>query len=442
MDSCVSTAQMRLERGRVDHQPRTIPGPALGDYSVSTLETSLKDSAKHHFCLSCDTKILYEPGADANKPDICTDCFLKLHFSTNVKKEDSGGSNPSPPAPTVDSAGWITLAAPRTWQEVKGRGKEIIRGVREEEDYMLLKEKRTNFQLHYMELEEEYDSQQAKDLEQKHQKHEVDTPAAANLRPESRPETDLTSPSSNLQSTGEDAKRIHKEHEVDSTATTSLRSENHTEIELRSPSPNVQSTDYLNSSLQVPSSRSVSLMFSSRRDSQSSTDISLLDDTDDDSASVVTDYSSQFILEDGESQSEYTYLLLFLREFGFTVARDVVSQVRDLLESSGCFVSHADSSPSSVPSQDQPMNASTSSNAQASSAGKRPCDDDGSAFPNDDDSGGNPNKRRKPSGSSSSSQPLIWKFACPFYKRDPAKHQKWRSCSGPGWKNSHRLKSV
>jgi hypothetical protein len=31
-------------------------------------------------------------------------------------------------------------------------------------------------------------------------------------------------------------------------------------------------------------------------------------------------------------------------------------------------------------------------------------------------------------------------FACPFFKRNPDKHRRYKSCSGPGWKDIHRLK--
>jgi hypothetical protein len=34
------------------------------------------------------------------------------------------------------------------------------------------------------------------------------------------------------------------------------------------------------------------------------------------------------------------------------------------------------------------------------------------------------------------------KFACPFFKRVPKDHQRWRSCAGPGWDTVHRVKYV
>jgi hypothetical protein len=34
------------------------------------------------------------------------------------------------------------------------------------------------------------------------------------------------------------------------------------------------------------------------------------------------------------------------------------------------------------------------------------------------------------------------KFACPYFKRNPKKYQKWTSCPGPGWDEVHRVKYV
>jgi len=32
------------------------------------------------------------------------------------------------------------------------------------------------------------------------------------------------------------------------------------------------------------------------------------------------------------------------------------------------------------------------------------------------------------------------RFACPYFKRNAEKHQRWRSCAGPGWNSVHRVK--
>ena len=70
--------------------------------------------------------------------------------------------------------------------------------------------------------------------------------------------------------------------------------------------------------------------------------------------------------------------------------------------------------------------------------GKRPASDD---LPNDDsedDSGRDP-KRPKPDSPVFSGQR---RFACPFFKRNPARHHEVRSCLGPGFKTIHRLKYI
>jgi hypothetical protein len=44
-----------------------------------------------------------------------------------------------------------------------------------------------------------------------------------------------------------------------------------------------------------------------------------------------------------------------------------------------------------------------------------------------------------PGPSTSPKAPLL---ACPFYKSDPVKYQRWRGCPGPGWDGINRLKYV
>lgn len=57
---------------------------------------------------------------------------------------------------------------------------------------------------------------------------------------------------------------------------------------------------------------------------------------------------------------------------------------------------------------------------------------------NDDD--GEPSKRRKVKDPSDHSLGKNHKFACPFFKRNPEKYKRYRSCPGPGWDTVHRLK--
>jgi len=47
-------------------------------------------------------------------------------------------------------------------------------------------------------------------------------------------------------------------------------------------------------------------------------------------------------------------------------------------------------------------------------------------------------RRKQPPGGCSVKK----KFACPFYKKSPEKHNTWTSCPGPGWDEVHRVKYV
>jgi hypothetical protein len=83
---------------------------------------------------------------------------------------------------------------------------------------------------------------------------------------------------------------------------------------------------------------------------------------------------------------------------------------------------------------------STASSGIGSTSKKRVLNDgtsQGSNEPEDNDKG----KRVKKSLPLPRNSQLNIKFACPFYKRDPEKHQKWRSCKGPGWDEVRRVKS-
>jgi hypothetical protein len=75
---------------------------------------------------------------------------------------------------------------------------------------------------------------------------------------------------------------------------------------------------------------------------------------------------------------------------------------------------------------------------------KRGSDERDSSSPNDDGNG----RRKKPNQESPLRKAVIDKlFACPFYKHDPQKYRMnnltgrtYRSCEGPGWKSTARIK--
>jgi hypothetical protein len=55
----------------------------------------------------------------------------------------------------------------------------------------------------------------------------------------------------------------------------------------------------------------------------------------------------------------------------------------------------------------------------------------------DGDGKGNPQQGGKSTIAPDAKQP---RFACPFYQKDPLRHQQYRSCVGPGWETVHRVK--
>jgi hypothetical protein len=100
--------------------------------------------------------------------------------------------------------------------------------------------------------------------------------------------------------------------------------------------------------------------------------------------------------------------------------------------------SHAGTSGSSSTSTSSGPRRSTKKNASSKSLGKRPSD---GQHP-DEDQGEEFNKKPRRNLEGISSVRSSRKFACPFFKRNPENHQRWRSCAGPGWVNVHRVKSV
>jgi hypothetical protein len=69
---------------------------------------------------------------------------------------------------------------------------------------------------------------------------------------------------------------------------------------------------------------------------------------------------------------------------------------------------------------------------------KRSLSGDGSTPPDDGDDS---NKRRRPDSVSKGKQPISeLRFACPYYKRNPGRHQTFTSCRDPGFTTVARLK--
>jgi hypothetical protein len=66
--------------------------------------------------------------------------------------------------------------------------------------------------------------------------------------------------------------------------------------------------------------------------------------------------------------------------------------------------------------------------------------DDGSdsEMPGDGSGDGGPSKRQMTT--ILATDDMSRKLACPYYKRNPGLHRKYRSCAGPGWSTCHRVK--
>jgi hypothetical protein len=105
------------------------------------------------------------------------------------------------------------------------------------------------------------------------------------------------------------------------------------------------------------------------------------------------------------------------------------------------LVNHA--GPSSSSHQQSTSNRSDmSASAPGSGNGDRKRKASDNNFPTRDDDGDDDGKKRRRLSSSNPNVILETskKFACPYFKRNPRKYQRVRSCPGPGWDTVHRLK--
>jgi hypothetical protein len=162
------------------------------------------------------------------------------------------------------------------------------------------------------------------------------------------------------------------------------------------------------------------------------------DGSDDDGVSDITDYTDQTLTDHAEEQSTQRRLHSFLKMFSLAVASRVTYQIRGLLSEQDDFTSHG--APTASSRSHTSAGNSITTNPSEESTNKRKHDGEEVNRSNGNGSGDDPNKRQKINDKSSLSILPRRKFACPFYKRDPERHCKWRSCSGPGWDTIHRLK--
>ncbi len=66
---------------------------------------------------------------------------------------------------------------------------------------------------------------------------------------------------------------------------------------------------------------------------------------------------------------------------------------------------------------------------------------DGSSYLEEDDSSddhGDPGQETGPTEKGKGVDP--GRYACPYFKYNPAKYMNWSICPGPGWRDVHRVK--
>ena len=169
-------------------------------------------------------------------------------------------------------------------------------------------------------------------------------------------------------------------------------------------------------------------------------------DSDIDDFSEETEYSDEESSDSVSSRSRNTALSVVLREFRRDILMQLFSKFPGNPNSYAFVTSYpAESSHSSTyqrrnSSQSSPSNSNSGqpSDSRGRSKGRRNSDD-----ANGDDENENNDSERgsKSSQSPASTRTKVWtRLACPYFKHEPERHQKWPSCKGPGWVTVHRVK--
>jgi hypothetical protein len=167
----------------------------------------------------------------------------------------------------------------------------------------------------------------------------------------------------------------------------------------------------------------------SDEDSYSETDIS-------DTSGSSSHSTWQGSLDEGERDALIPVTLFQARK---AVIDRLMIEVRSLLNQHSGHSCRGEGSEAS-----QPRSSNGSSDIQAESRinnkqKRRITRREGSEPPEDDGSDGDKSSKRKRVNAPSIDNPTR-KFACPYYQRNPLRHQSCRSCAGPGWATVHRLK--
>jgi hypothetical protein len=161
--------------------------------------------------------------------------------------------------------------------------------------------------------------------------------------------------------------------------------------------------------------------------------------TSDDNSSYTSEYSDQGWKESVDPENIHGLALSVLDDLKNDMISRVMEQLYNLLDTEG--ISHETTQGGSPTSHHSGSTALRSNGRSSQNKGKRRINDrdgDGTGDENDDDPSKRPRQWNEHSKSSRPVQPR--KLACPFYKHDCLKHQRWPSCAGPGWKDVHRMK--
>ncbi|KIW06211.1 uncharacterized protein PV09_02688 [Verruconis gallopava] len=158
-------------------------------------------------------------------------------------------------------------------------------------------------------------------------------------------------------------------------------------------------------------------------------------------SSGITDYTDDDIYQLSDAPGIGRVLQIALANIRRDVVKLVVQELNGIsshAHESNAYTNHAGGQ---LPSQGGPSNGESSGGQWAGNNGgnKRQARDRGNDE-QDDREEGDPGKRRKLNNGAIHSSILRSRFACPFYKRNPDNHQRWRSCRGPGWEEVRRVK--
>jgi hypothetical protein len=160
-------------------------------------------------------------------------------------------------------------------------------------------------------------------------------------------------------------------------------------------------------------------------------------------SSGITDYTDDDIYNLSDAPGIGRVLQIALANIRRDVVKLVVQELNGISTHAHESNAYGNTAGGQLPTQGMPTagpsgenGGSFGGNAGANKRGARDRGEDN----HEDREEGDPGKRRKLNTGAIHSSILRSRFACPFYKRNPDNHQRWRSCRGPGWEEVRRVK--